>query len=251
MAEFKSRFENYRKSHSTGGMKRDWDLGKVNNMEADLSYSSSEAGTKTTKPETIKEYSWEDWDKEFEEAPTATSPQQSSGTVEIDSSVKSDAGKTVVNYLMKKGLSQEAAIGAAKVFKAESGIIPGIRNKEEMTAYGNDKAGIGIAQWSNKRRQDYQQYMNANGYTTPTLENELDFFIEEGKSRPAFWNALTNAKTVQEAVDAMYYGYENGTSGAMASRDQIVAAYSPAYQKLYNKQFDIDANLNARYQASI
>ena len=61
--------------------------------------------------------------------------------------------------------------------------------------------------------------MNANGYTTPTLENELDFFIEEGKSRPAFWNALTSAKTVQEAVDAMYYGYENGTSGAMASRD--------------------------------
>ena len=120
-------------------------------MEADLSYSSSEAETKTTKPETIKEYSWEDWDKEFEE----TSPQQSSGTVEIDTSVKSDAGKTVVNYLMQKGLSQEAAIGAAKVFKAESGIIPGIRNKEEMTAYGNDKAGIGIAQWSNKRRQDY------------------------------------------------------------------------------------------------
>ena len=155
MAEFKSRFENYRKRHSTGGMKRDWDLGKVNNMEADLSYSSSEAETKTTKPETIKEYSWEDWDKEFEETPTGTLPQQSSGTVEIDTSVKSDAGKTVVNYLMQKGLSQEAAIGAAKVFKAESGIIPGIRNKEEMTAYGNDKAGIGIAQWSNKRRQDY------------------------------------------------------------------------------------------------
>ena len=149
------------------------------------------------------------------------------------------------------GLSKAAATGVAKVFKIESGLMPGIRNQAELERYGDDKAGIGIAQWSNDRRRLYGQYMQSHGYTTPTIENELDFFIEEAKTRPAFWNALTSAKDYKQAVDAMYYGYENGSTGAMATRDQIVSAYTRAHRSLYGKQFNIDESLNNRYNAEV
>ena len=242
------KFRSYKEGQAVE-IARDWEIAHLDPLKE---RTEKEVITKTPTENTNsdKEYSWDDWDREHEESENAGG-NTGATEVSIDPSVNTAAGKTVVNYLMQKGLSKEAAIGAAKIFKAESGIIPGIRNKEEMTAYGNDKAGIGIAQWSNQRRKDYQKYMTDHGYTTPTLENELDFFIEEGKTRPAFWNAFTNAASVQDAVNAMYYGYENGTSGAMATQDQIIAAYTPAYKKLYGKDFDINSTLNARYQAQI
>ena len=206
----------------------------------------------TTDPET---YSWDDFDREFTYEPEVTESEEEPETAisaPESASVTTEAGKRVVNYLMQKyGLSEASAIGAAKVFKAESGMIPGRRNKDELKAFGDTKAGIGLAQWSNDRRQDYQRYMDEHGYTNPTVENELDFFIQEAKTRPAFWQAFTNAQTYKDAVDAMYYGFENGGRNAMQTREGIIATYTPAYKRLGYRKFDINKILNARYNAQI
>lgn len=228
---------------------------EITPREANSPFSATTEATPAAAATDPGTYSWDDFDREYTYEPEATETNDESETVisaPETASVNTDAGKKVVNYLMQKyGLSEAAAIGAAKVFKAESGIIPGRRNDRELKAFGDTKAGIGLAQWSNERRQDYQRYMDEHGYTNPTVENELDFFIQEAQTRPAFWQAFTNAKTYKDAVDAMYYGFENGGKNAMSTREDIIATYTPAHKRLGYRKFDINRSLNARYNAQI
>lgn len=227
--------------------------------EANSPFSSTTEATPAVPTADTGTYSWDDFDREFTYEPepeqgTAGSENEPETVISAPetASVSTEAGKRVVNYLMQKyGLSEAAAIGAAKVFKAESGIIPGRRNNDELKAFGDTKAGIGLAQWSNERRQDYQRYMDEHGYTNPTVENELDFFIQEAQTRPAFWQAFTNAQTYKDAVDAMYYGFENGGKNAMQTREGIIATYTPAHKRLGYRKFDINRSLNDRYNAQI
>ena len=228
--------------------------------EVDIPESQSEGQEQTTSSENWWDNIINEMSSQQQTSQESTSDDQTNNpevenqdeSTQSEYEAQSESGKRVINYLMNHhGLSKAAATGVAKVFKIESGLTPGIRNQDELERYGDDKAGIGIAQWSNDRRRLYGQYMQSHGYTTPTIENELDFFIEEAKTRPAFWNALTSAKDYKQAVDAMYYGYENGSAGAMATRDQIVSAYTRAHRSLYGKQFNIDESLNNRYNAEV
>jgi len=81
---------------------------------------------------------------------------------------------------MDKGFNKEAAAGVAGVFMAESGLTAGRVNKEEDSAYGST-AGRGLGQWSNERRKQYDDYMADKEIT---LQNDLDFFIQDLNSRP-------------------------------------------------------------------
>jgi hypothetical protein len=128
-----------------------------------------------------------------------------------------------MSYLMTKGgFSKTAAAGITGVFMAESGLKPGIYNESERKRVGN-RGGRGLGQWTdvgNKpgsgwRRTAYENFLNGR---TPTLELDLDFFLEEIKSRPKVLEVLKNPNsTLEDIVDAMHRGYENGSSNAFAS----------------------------------
>jgi hypothetical protein len=138
------------------------------------------------------------------------------GTSVIPTSTSTPAAssyKDVVEYLTSKGFTREAAAGVAGVFMAESGLKAGITNKEEDALYGST-AGRGLGQWSNERRRQYDDYMKDKEIS---LQNDLDFFIQDLESRPLVKQALQNALSVEDAVKAMHLGYENGSSGAMAT----------------------------------
>ena len=180
------------------------------------------------------------WDDLFSEETTSSSPARSTST----STEVRERQKTAMNYLITKhGFSKEAAAGVVGVFTAESNLIPGVTNKEEASAYGN-KAGKGIAQWSNERRTQYDKAMQGK----QGLEAELDFFVEDLKSRPLVVDALKTATTVDDAVKAMHLGYENGSATAMLTPEQMTAVYAPAWKKLYgdSRKYDYTQSHNIR-----
>lgn len=140
-------------------------------------------------------------------------------------------------------LNPNAISGIIGVLSAESGLIHGIVNPDETKAYGN-KAGIGIAQWSNERRAGYEKAMEGK---QPSLKNELAYFIEDVKqNRPLVWKALKEANTVDEAVDAMFRGYENGSPTAFATKDQMISTYTPAYERLGYAPYNYDQVFHTR-----
>lgn len=157
--------------------------------------------------------------------------------------------KEIVDYLMSKGLSKAGAAGAAGVFMAESGLTAGKLNKDEDARYGST-AGRGIGQWSNKRRQQYDNFMKGKDIT---LQNDLDFFLYDLNSRPLVKDILTSTSSVEEAVKAMHLGYENGSASAMSTPEQMTRTYSRAWARLgyrpYSYQDSHNKRLNYAQQA--
>lgn len=145
-----------------------------------------------------------------------------------------------MQYLMSKGFSREAAAGVTGVFAAESGLRPGILNADEDAAYGLS-AGRGIAQWSNSRRQDYERYFAGK---TPTLKQEIDYFIEDLSK----YVNLKDLKTsdLKTAVDLMTRGYEAGSESTLASDENLSQIYGAAYKQLGYQGFDLDDFISKR-----
>lgn len=156
----------------------------------------------------------------------------------------SSSYKDVVEYLTSKGFTREAAAGVAGVFMAESGLKAGITNKEEDALYGST-AGRGLGQWSNERRRQYDDYMKDKEIS---LQNDLDFFIQDLESRPLVKQALQNALSVEDAVKAMHLGYENGSSGAMATPEQLTATYTKAWKKAGYGPYSYKDSHDKRYK---
>ena len=159
------------------------------------------------------------------------------------SAAKAATYKETMNYLMSKGFNKEAAAGITGVFMAESGLVAGRTNQEEDAAYGST-AGRGLGQWSNERRKQYDDYMRGKEIT---LQNDLDFFIQDLESRPLVKQALQNATNVEDAVKAMHLGYENGSAGAMATPEQLTKRYTEAWANLGYKPYSYGESHSKRY----
>lgn len=165
------------------------------------------------------------------------------GSYTAPSASSASTYKETMNYLMSKGFNKEAAAGITGVFMAESGLIAGRTNKEEDAAYGST-AGRGLGQWSNERRKQYDDYMRGKEIT---LQNDLDFFIQDLESRPLVKEALQNATNVEDAVKAMHLGYENGSSGAMATPEQLTKRYTEAWANLGYRPYSYGESHSKRY----
>lgn len=156
---------------------------------------------------------------------------------------KSAATRAMKYLISMTGMSPEAASGVVGVFMAESGLKPGKHNESEKERFGN-RGGRGLGQWTDvgtnpagQRRTQYELFLNGR---TPTLETDLDFFIADLENRPKVKGVLLNPNTtVEDAVDAMHRGYENGTSKAFASKEQM--GYT------YNKAWEADPKITRKY----
>lgn len=214
---------------------------KLQNPEEE---SEETAASETSQPE---ETNW--WDTKAEQYlqmsnNKSTSPYTGTADVMLQTALHSNHGayQQTMQYLMSKGFNKEAAAGVAGVFMAESGLTAGRVNKEEDRAYGST-AGRGLGQWSNERRKQYDAYMADKEIT---LQNDLDFFIQDLRSRPLVKQALENATSVDDAVKAMHLGYENGSRGAMATPEQLTATYTKAWANLGYRPYNYDESHNKR-----
>lgn len=162
--------------------------------------------------------------------------------------------KEVMDYLMAKGgFSKTAAAGIAGVFMAESRLKPGIYNESERNRFG-DRGGRGLGQWTDVgktpgpgwRRTAYENFLNGR---TPTLQLDLDFFLQEVKSRPKVLEVLNNPNsTLEDVVDAMHRGYENGSSAGFATPEQMGYTYTKAWANdpAINRPYSFNDSANKR-----
>lgn len=209
--------------------------------------SQEKIETSVTTPESAKteKMTWDSLEKHWYGSVPTSPKSGSAAQVDTDSSSRM---KTAIHYLMSKGLTREGAAGTVGVLFAESGLNPGKVNEEEKKKY-QGKAGKGIAQWSNERRQAYDNYMKDK---QGTLEDELEYLYQELEtSRPKVLEALKSTNDVSKAVEAMHLGYENGSSNAFATPEQLTATYTPAWEKLGYGPYSYQDSHNKRYKYAL
>lgn len=231
---------------------------KIEDPEEIKLQNPEEESTETTASETPQpeEANW--WETKAQEYLSQTSspdnttqnnpsvnPSQStaSSTQTQFSADLTDRTQQVMTYLMSKGFNKEAAAGITGVFIAESGLKPGILNQDESNKYGSS-AGKGLGQWSNSRRKQYDDFTKGK---VSGIQTDLDFFIYDLESRPLVKQALASATSVEDAVRAMHLGYENGSSRAMATPDQLTQTYSRAWSRLGYRPYSYADSHNKRF----
>lgn len=106
-------------------------------------------------------------------------------------------------------------------------------------AYKNfvhDGAGYGLAQWTyHTRKAKLLTFARARGVSIGDLDMQLDFLIEEIKGYASVWSALTGAKSVRAASDAVLTGYERPANQGETAKVKR-AAYGQRYFDTYTKE---------------
>ena len=112
-----------------------------------------------------------------------------------------DPSSYIVNYLMKKGLTKQAASGIAGNLHEESGF--------STTKVGDNGTSYGIAQWHAGRWDALKQYANQTGGSVSNINTQLDFLVHElNTSKSGVLSAINSSKTPEEAARNFAYNFE-------------------------------------------
>ena len=142
---------------------------------------------------------------------------------------RSDTKKYIKSVLMQQyDLSNEQASALTGVWYAESNLKPHIH---EIGKESNHYAGQGIVQWTGKQRQQHARdiykriYGKDKQIKQMTLDEQINVAVAEFKERTGNWQRFLNAKNLNEAVDIVWRGYENGGTNQLASMAQMRNVY--------------------------
>ena len=160
------------------------------------------------------------------------------------------------NYLIGAGLNECGAAGLMGNLYAESGLRPdNLQNSYEKklghtdgsytaavdsgayTDFARDCAGYGLAQWTYwSRKQSLLEFAKGRGRSIGDLETQLDFLMRElGQSFQKVLAALTGAKTVQEASNAVLLDFERPADTGLAAQAKR-AGFGQKYYTKYAKK---------------
>lgn len=174
-------------------------------------------------------------------------PEETINSVK-DTSKKLDSKNqfmTAFNFFLDKGFTPVQVSGILGNLIAESNLNTSAINKEEKES-GLSGFGRGIAQWSNSRVKDFEK-LYGKKIEESSLDEQLDFAWHEMQQRPAFLDAITSSTTLQEASDAVYRGFENGSNQALASKVRMISTYEKAWSALKGyRKYDFDKELQRR-----
>ncbi|WAJ28031.1 phage tail tip lysozyme [Antarcticirhabdus aurantiaca] len=113
-----------------------------------------------------------------------------------------ERGQSIASYYRNKGLSPVASAAIAGHFVQENGGRFTGRPGDSGTAFG-------AAQWREERFEGLQQFAAQRGTTWEDPQTQLDYVEWEGLNGDAgarrAWNELQNAKTLEDATEAMMH----------------------------------------------
>jgi hypothetical protein len=121
----------------------------------------------------------------------------------LDNALKNPASKTILDTLQTSGFTPKAAAFWLGNFIQESDLNPTAENKKELA--------FGIAQWRGDRRENLESF---TGTKTPTIEQQVQFFMHELKGRVGEKEyerikGLTDPVAIRKAIfDFERYGHE-------------------------------------------
>lgn len=106
----------------------------------------------------------------------------------------------------------------------------GTIDRYDFTHYGcsetggvsDGRLGFGLAQWTEQsRKENFYDYMFANGTDISELSNELDFCLQELQTLfPKVWNVLTTSSDLNYATDYVLRYYENPKKQTLKVKQQ-------------------------------
>lgn len=169
---------------------------------------------------------------------TSTNQSTPTGSYDVNSI------KTAMSYFINQGLTPEQAAGFVGNFLTESGLRTSAVNKDEKNK-GYSGYGRGIAQWSNSRINQFENYIGKN-IEKSTLEEQLKFVWKEVEERPELMKQLRQATSSDQAADLVHRGYENGSRTALATPEQLTKIYSSAWAKLGYSSYNYQKSLQRR-----
>lgn len=155
--------------------------------------------------------------------------------VNISNSQQKANGASLMKFFKSDslGLTTEQAAGLAGVLYAESGWNPGSFNRVEAAGRGargtgGGNYGAGLAQWTFERKHKMLNWYNQTHGTRFSkveeipLAGQAEMIAHELKNeRPEIYRLLQQARTVEQAVDIVLRGFENGSGNSLASIQQM------------------------------
>lgn len=113
-------------------------------------------------------------------------------------------------------------------------------NKLNDRSYSKDKFitdgyGYGLVQWTwHSRKENFYNYMEANGYKFNDLEGQLEFMLYEMKNYIGFWNFLTESTSAYDVAYEMCMTYEAPANKEVRAKERANAA-NALLKELYNE----------------
>ena len=156
---------------------------------------------------------------------------------------------TVMQYFIDKGFAAHQAAGFVGNFLAESELNPNAINQSEKKK-GYKGYGRGIAQWSNERVKEFENYIGKR-IEDSSLKEQLDFVWYEVQQRPELLKQLLQAKNAREATDIIYRGYENGSATGLATPEQLTKSYGDSWKHLGLQPYNFDSELSKRQNKAL
>lgn len=139
----------------------------------------------------------------------------------------------IMNKLIKDGgLSPVAAAALTGVWWAESGLDPHIVDQIMLKqGKGKHEIGQGIAQWTWGRVKEFRDWhksrYGSDAYPMDTnLNTQVDYALYDMSKRSKLMQVLRTSQNVQEVVDAVLRGYENGGFSSFADIPTINRLYA-------------------------
>lgn len=133
----------------------------------------------------------------------------------------------VTNGLIERGFAPHVAQGITMNLQDESGLNPGI-NEKNPTVSGS-RGGFGLAQWTGSRRVALERAANEAGVPVNDRNFQLDFLTNELKGPESRAMAsLSAAKTPGEAAAAFVRDFERPAAQHLASRTSKYLGNNPA-----------------------
>lgn len=164
----------------------------------------------------------------------------------------SDQGIEIMKGLMKKGYTPEIAAGFVGNMQHESGDFKFIQEQGVPEGQG----GLGYAQWTAERRDDFEAFLKENKYTADSIEATVEFIHKElqGKEKSAY-NKVKNLKDVEKISDVLAKEYfrpkleEKGGKPQYDVRNKYSVGYLDLFQSIPNFLGEKEDPYEKYYQA--
>ena len=163
-----------------------------------------------------------------------------------------DEGIEIMKGLMKKGYTPEVAAGFVGNMQHESGNFEFVQEQGVPEGQG----GLGYAQWTAERRDDFEAFLKENNYKANSIDATVEFIHQElqGKEKAAY-NRVKNLKDVEKISDILAKKYfrpkleEKGGKPQYDLRNQYSIGYLDAFQSIPNFLGEREDPYEKYYQA--
>lgn len=131
--------------------------------------------------------------------------------------------------LIDRGMSPQVADAFVMNFQDESGLNPGINERNPIVP--GSRGGFGLAQWTGPRRRALEAFAAQRGTTPGDTNTQLDFLMSELQGPEAkAWQAIQSAPTTGGAAAAIVNNFLRPAENHRASRERQYLANTDPVQ---------------------